>query len=314
MKYLLLTIMILCHVLCISQDVVMNSYELSPTQLNPALNGTACGVRLSTNMQKVSINKDFYALRASVDAPVILRDKWSLGIGYSYVQDVFGDSNYGAKNHTFSTSMIKKLGSKIISHRIALGLEGGLSNRSLNGKNLRWPSQIGPNGFDNTQSIGEDPALDFNILYKDINIGLDYIAKWQNDNLLNIGIAFNHINQPNISFLGNAVPIKTRAVYYLRSKYMISTKFGLAPTIFYTTMNNQSTYFASLGTQYAFVDDKIIGTLTAGYQKNNQPFVGLQIRIKQLSIGANVTISDEESITRKFETSLTYTFGSYACD
>jgi hypothetical protein len=300
-----------------SQDLILNNYDLAPKQLNPALNGSACGIRVATNMQK-SIGTstkyaEFLAYSASVDAPILLKKQWRVGVGYGYLSDVVEASQYGVKSHMLASSIMKTISIDNVAHRFSLGLEGGLSNRRLNGKNLKWPSQIGPNGFDPSLPTNEDPALDFDFIYKDINLGLDYEAKWQNDDVVNFGIVFNHINNPNVSFLGSQVALKTRAVYYLRTKYMLSPKFGFAPMLYYTSMGNQNTYFGRLGAEYAFDENKTIGTLTAGYQKNNIAFIGAQIRHRDLSFGINTTFGDD-SIFRKIETYISYTFGSYACN
>lgn len=290
-----------------AQDIVLSDYRLYQMQLNPALVGNDHGVRISAFFQNQKFLGSSFsnAFGTSIDSPVKLGKSLTLGLGYQFYRDVAGESKYGAKNHQLSAALTKNIEKHNVKHGFSLGMLLGFNNQSFDNDNLRWPSQIGPNGFNPTLPSGE-PLTDLNVIYFGLNLGANYSLKSSKNHQLDAGFAINNINRPNVSFLGTENKLYARKIYYLRPTIMISEKTGVVGSFFYTKQGVHSTYNFSSGILLT-KKDKFLN-VNFGYQKNNMPFVSMFLGNKKIKIGSNYSFVVNKIAGNKIEGFVSYTF------
>lgn len=290
-----------------AQDVVLSDYRLYQMQLNPALAGNDNGVRISTFFQNQKLFGSSFtnAFGISIDSPVKLRKSLTLGLGYQFYRDMTGETKFGAKNHQLSAALTKNIGKQNLTHAFSLGILFGFNNQSFDNDNFRWPSQIGPNGFDPNLPSGVS-VTDLSIIYFGLNLGANYSLKSNKNHQLDVGFAINNINRPIVSFLGTENKLYTRKIYYLRPTIMIKEKVGVVGSFFYTEQGVHNTYNFSSGVLIT-KNDKFIN-VNFGYQKNDMPFVSIFLGYKKIKIGSNYNFATNKLAANKIEGFISYTF------
>lgn len=307
LKSLKVLTIILLAIQISAQDIVLSDYRLYQIQLNPALAGNGDGIRMSSFFQNTKFFNSTLsnAFGATVDAPVKLSKSISLGLAYQFFRDVAGESKFGARNHQLSTALTKKILKGNLTHALSVGMQYGINNQSVSNENLRWPSQIGPNGFDPTIPSGE-PNLDLSFTYLALNIGANYSLKSDKNHQLDAGFAINNINRPIIAFLGNENKLFNRNIYYIRPTMMLTEKVGIVASIFFTEQGQHNSYNYSSGIVLT-KNDKFIN-VNLGYQKNDMPFVSIFLGNKNIKFGSNYIFVAKDIGASKLEAFMSYTF------
>jgi len=289
MKYTSVFILIFITNTCFCQQAISSQYTLIPTELNAGLTGSACGLRAITHYQSIRYkylaSTTFINYGASLDMPVKLKNGDRIGLGYNYIGDLAGESAYSNTGHSLNVAYLKRLsfveGKPTL---VSLGLSAGFVKNTVNVGGLRWPSQIGPNGFDATMNPNENFAG--SIRYPNVNMGLAFTGPITSSISTNSGISINHINTPNVSFLGSNIPLKSRIIAYTRIDIMLNKTWSIHPSLYYTKQGSNNFYM--MGTDFTFHlnQDNAI-SVGGGYGKNDQPFINAGVNINRLNIGLN---------------------------
>ncbi len=273
--------------------------------------GSDCGTRLYTFYQNQ--NNDFFLFQnfgLNVDAPIYNKNNFKIGTGYKFTKDMAGESKFSNSSHLLAVSASKTYTTTAAKQEIALGFEGGIARRSINPAGIRWPSQIGPTGFDPKIPSGED--FDQAIRFMDMNMGVQYSIHWKEKYSITTGMSLAYINKPNISFLFADEKEKVRTNLYITANYRLNDQFEFSPSFIYTQHGQHQIYNVNMGTRYYLKPQSWI-CLDLGYLQYQQPFVAISTGVKKLIIFTSYNLVNNAGLT-KFETGISYVFGSKNCN
>lgn len=251
-KQLLLGLIFLISSQLVSaQDFHLSQYDAPPLFLNPALTGMFDGqyrIHGHYRTQWSAIATHPYTTAGlSFDRPI---KKFGAGLQIMNYRAGTGDYNV--------FSVLLSLGYDVVidkkkRHHLALGIQGGINQKSVNIDKLTFGNQYSSangGGFDASISSSEI-FNNTSMLIHDINAGaLYYFAKVNARLNPFIGFSGFHLTQPNESFFGaqNKLPIR----YYLHggTKININEKLQLMPKFIYMNQINDQEYTATILLHY----------------------------------------------------------------
>lgn len=186
-----------------AQDHLYSQFFNSPIYLNPALTGQFKGdlrMNLIYRNQWSSVPGTLSYLSASIDYNV---PKFGGGIGLLFTRSSEGTAYLDKTN--ISGVYSYSVGSE--DFVLSFGLQAGITNRVIDYSKLVFGDQVDPTlGIVPGASAGSLPFN--NKFYFDSGVGTNLVI-----GNFNIGLAMQHINQPNESFTGtpSKLPIRTNA-------------------------------------------------------------------------------------------------------
>ncbi len=192
-------------------DLHFSQFYQSPTNLNPALTGVMnCNIRLTANYRNqwssvTGFENSFNTYSASYDQRIPVGRFDYFGVGLTLVGDVAGTSEFTTNTAKVSGSYSKRMGGyRDESHYLVVGVDAGISQRSIDFLALRWGTQHnGDGGFDPTLDSQEGGNFDRdNFAFADLSAGLLWFSVLDENNSFFIGGAYSHLNRANISFNG----------------------------------------------------------------------------------------------------------------
>ncbi|MFN8304892.1 MAG: PorP/SprF family type IX secretion system membrane protein [Saprospiraceae bacterium] len=207
-KFFLLTLCFFSFSLAVfSQDKHFTQFYAAPLTLNPALSGNFEGkyrVGMIYRDQWRSILDNpikSFALGADLrfDAPGKSVYDDAVGLGILFFNDKVSVVDFNTTQIALSLAYHKALG---VDNRqyLSIGLQGGLTQRSVNYESLNFNDEFEGNGFTGPTS---ELLPENNIAYTDYNVGLNYTARFGQDGAVFAGAALHHFLQPVISFNRN---------------------------------------------------------------------------------------------------------------
>lgn len=219
-----------------AQDIHFSQFYMSPLNLNPAMTGVMNSqVRVIGNYrnQWASVLKSnaFSTYSVSYDQKIAVGRYDYFGIGGTFWGDKAGQSDFKTLQGKMSASYSKRMGGyRSKSHYLVVGVEGGVSQRSIDFLNLRWGSQHdGEGGFDATAISGENFDRD-NFLFADISAGLMWFTVFDEYSNFYVGGAFSHLNRANQSFDSEQdIPLYSKFTIHAGAELMGQSRVGLVP-------------------------------------------------------------------------------------
>ena len=245
---LLLLIILLHRMPGFAQDHMSSQFFNSQLYLNPALTGQFEGdlrMNLIYRNQWTNVPGTFSYLSASVDYNVprfgggigLLVTHSSEGTAYLDMTNISGVYSYSVGSEDFVLSF---------------GLQAGVTNRTLDYSKLVFGDQIDPTlGIVSGSSAAAGSFPYNNKFFFDSGLGTNLAI-----HDFNIGLALQHLNQPNESFTGTPVklPIRTNAHVSYRwdlnegdNLYDDEKSYVIPSVVFYKQSNAES---YSIGMQY----------------------------------------------------------------
>ncbi len=219
-----------------AQDIHFSQFYMSPLNLNPAMTGVMnCNHRIVANYrnQWSSVLKQnaYNTYSASYDQKMAVGRYDYFGLGGTLWGDKAGESEFATLQARLSGSYAKKMGGyRRKAHYLVFGADLGVSQRSINSANLKWPSQHdGKGGFDGT--IAGEPIDDPNFLFLDMSAGILWFSVFNEDNNFYFGGAFNHLNRANQSFDDQNIPLYSKFTFHAGGEFMVGKRFGLVPGV-----------------------------------------------------------------------------------
>ena len=194
-----------------AQDVHFSQYEYAPLQLNPGLAGANAVMQANINFrtQWASVGVPYQTIAASVEGRFNDKKRMKKGIfagGLNFFNDQSG-------NLPLATTKINLfLAYHLILDRhntLGLGVYSGYGQRTFDGSRGQWGSQY--------DGMAYNPNLPSNEVFSrnqfgffDAGTGLVYTYKsdegymtQNNHRLVNAGVSFYHVNQPQYSFIAD---------------------------------------------------------------------------------------------------------------
>jgi type IX secretion system PorP/SprF family membrane protein len=212
-----LSILPICVLFCLiavrpfeaaAQDKEFTQFYATPLTLNPALTGNMEG-----KYRVASIYRDQW--RKVLDNPIttfavagdfrfnarkksVYND--AVGLGLVFVNDRVNVIDFNTTQIAVSLAYHKALD---VDERqfLSLGLQGGVTQRSVNYASLNFHDEFdGINGY-NLPSLENLPENNF--AYPDYNVGLNYSARFGRATAIYAGVALHHFLEPNVSFFNS---------------------------------------------------------------------------------------------------------------
>ncbi|MEZ5056072.1 MAG: PorP/SprF family type IX secretion system membrane protein [Saprospiraceae bacterium] len=234
-----------------AQDPIFGQFYTAPTMLNPALNGVFQGqFRVHANYREqwssVLGSDPFRTIGAGFEWRQNVVNEDYLGISVNALGDQAGMANFATTRGNLGLSFMKQLsgGYRSASQYLVAGGQFGLGQHSLDYGNLWFSRQFdsGTSSVDQTLSTGENFGNGNTDVYVNINAGLLWYALFDDNFSLYAGAALNHINEPNISFLGDQTEILPRRwVYHVGGEIPFNRQLSLLPAAMLTTQGESMT-------------------------------------------------------------------------
>lgn len=245
--------------LAISQDIHFSQFYMSPLNLNPALTGVMnCDKRFIGNYrnQWASVLKSnaYNTYAASYDQRIPVGRYDYFGIGGGAYGDVAGQLGYGTMAAKLAGSFSKRMaGNRVNSHYLVAGFDIGFAQRRFDLSKAQFGSQHdGQGGFD--PSLPGEAVDNSSVSYGDLTVGLLWFSVLDKNNFY-AGIAYSHLNQPNISFNNGFIdPLEGKITAHLGGEFEIKNDLHLVPG---AVMFRQGEAFElNLGSSAKFITQK----------------------------------------------------------
>jgi type IX secretion system PorP/SprF family membrane protein len=289
-----------------AQDPHFSQYFSSPLTFNPALTGYFDGTqRLSLQTRNQwSIAGDGYTTGTfSLDSRILKKqtasnDRWGVGLMGLYDQSAGGV--YKNTYVSLSTAFNKGLDEEG-NQRIGIGIQTTLATKRIDVNSVSFGNQFNGSGFDLSLPNGES-VINRSLNYIDLNAGLLYNFKDDNDNRFSFGGSAFHLLQPRLSFFSNGNPV-------------LPTRYTLHASAVIPVQNNNRVFISTHFMQQAQATEFVIGGAYAwninssdyhlyagGWLRVNDaiyPYLGLQGNQWQLGLSYDITQTDIRQSVRK---------------
>lgn len=302
-----------------AQDIHFSQFNASPLTLNPALTGKLeCTYRAAINYRNQwnAVPAPYVTYSAAFDA-ALFREKFngsSLGVGVLGFNDRSGDGNLTNTTLGLSLAYHQRVGE---SSFLSAGFQGAFVNSSVDMVNLVFPNQIGPNGVIAGSVSGEayEP-----VQYADLNLGMHWSTVLDGFSF-NLGGAYYHALDPNISLLQEEVPLPPRLVVHGGFTTELGDYYSLSPSVLFMQQGpaqqinagasfgyhtDESALYFGLWHRYA---GAIGDDATPGNSDAIIALVGVEFSSLLLGFSYDITISDAAQANQSrggFELSLSY--------
>jgi type IX secretion system PorP/SprF family membrane protein len=240
-KYLVLAFVVMSSTIMMGQDIHFSQFYMSPLNLNPAMTGLLnCKTRLIVNYRNQwsqALTSDAYSTYSvSYDQKVAVGRSDYFGIGGTFWGDTAGELNYGTTQGRLSFSYSKKMGGYRQSAKyLVFGADAGITQRRVDLRGARWPSQHDGNGnFDATLQGSSQDISDPNFIHADLSAGLLFFNVMDANTNYYIGLALHHLNQSNVSFVqGSTDNLTSRLTFHGGGQFEINKDFSILPGFIY---------------------------------------------------------------------------------
>lgn len=203
-----------------AQDVHFSQIDVNPTLFDPAYSGFFDGQgRLGLNYrnQWASISEPFqtFAITAEMSILRSKRQRYGINLGLFAYHDLAGALNYG----TTAADII-------------LSVHKALSSRGHNLISLAASLGVGQFGFDDSRTdMTIHETFDINrSTFFNLGLGVAYFHQFHDDLYIKFGLSGQHLNEPNISYLGLDDTYLIRKFNgYIRSEWRCTDNVALLP-------------------------------------------------------------------------------------
>lgn len=312
-------IFLFLYSVCFSQDIHFSQFYAAPLVLNPANTGNFDGDwRIINNYrnQWKAIPVPFNTFGFGIDKNIMVKEK-KFGAGLQIV--------YDQSAGLLSLSKIFLSGNykiNISENIFSLGLQAGLAIRSFSFGNLTFPDQYDSNiGYFNPQLNNNDPTLQQNLLYFDLNTGILWSRKI-NRIEPEAGYTICHLNNPKETFLPGTNRLPARHILNAGIKITLNYQWYVIPRCMYMFQKNATDLLAGGNVYYIIPNLNIVANTVfagayfrGGYKRNSDAMIlvaGAKIQNFEAGISYDINVSDLSKATKNrgaFEISLIYIIG-----
>lgn len=214
------------------QDVHFSQSESIPLYINPALAGNFEGQgRLIFNHKNQwnSFTQAYSTNAVSFDfEQQVINPQMSIASGIQLLSDIAGVGNFGTKLFMIPLTIHYQFPSPEL--RISLGIYGGITQYGLEVIRLSFGDQF--NGHYYNPSISTGEAYSGNAPgFADFGTGIQFtfpLHNWE----LSSGLAYYHVNQPSISFSGQAYSvIPKKATINISAEKELKSSLRIKPSL-----------------------------------------------------------------------------------
>jgi type IX secretion system PorP/SprF family membrane protein len=262
------------------QDVHFSQFYSSPLTLNPAMTGLIQGdIRAVANHRNpwAKISKPYTTSAASVDGALQVggNEADRLGLGGRFVMDQAGGGELNTMDVSIMAAYHKALGNEG-NHRIVLGAEGGILQKSLASDELVFPNQVTSTGINSNLPSDENISGEESEIAPDFGAGVMYYYRSEDDFIFHSGLGVHHLFEPTYQFLGSEGSVGKRWVANMGVNYKVSKLLRLKPAVLY--MNQSKASEITFGSNFEFT--------LSDYKVTTTAFAGTWYRVGDAMIGA----------------------------
>lgn len=301
-KYYIFIILTLIVILSNAQDIHFAQYNNTPLLINPSNAGEAGGDRFIINYRNQwrSITKNSYKTYSFSYDTYFKKDKFAFG--FMAYKDKAGDGNFSTSQ--FNATLATKVNFNEKNY-LKLGLQAGLTQKSLGLTQLTWNNQIQDGVINENIASGENSSIE-NEAFFDMSSGILFTSQMTEGSKLNIGFSAYHVNRPKYHFISDNTNINIRwnthinieinkadnsnMVYYPSILYMQQgnhsevnfggiIKYNLGMNSIYTGKNKSSSLY--FGAFYR-VNDALIAYTRLNYRKQFDIAITYDINLSYL--------------------------------
>jgi type IX secretion system PorP/SprF family membrane protein len=258
--------------LVVAQDIHFSQFYMSPLTLNPGLAGVNYKFEAIVNYkdQWRGVAVPYKTFAASIDSRIRKKENrnsfWAGGI------NAFSDRAGDAKMGTFQANLTAAYHIGIAQyHRLGVGLQGGIAQRSINFSALKWSNQYDPyNGYNPDLPSGE-PGTVSSYSYGDLGVGL--VWSYNNTSGLvhvddtrdlqaNMGFAIFHTRQRNSFYKTSKEVLYPKYVFHGNGLISMRHNHGIALApgfVFLSQGTAREVYFGSLLRYNLILESKYTG-------------------------------------------------------
>lgn len=196
-----------------AQDLHFTQYNMSPLTLNPAFMGAFEGTARISGIYRDQwasvLQNQFSSPSVGIDAPLLrgFRENDWVGVGGILTSDNVGEGDLQVGENLLGIAYHFAL-DKEGANMLTLGVQGGNVTRQLdptaNGLIFadELPEDVGGGGLG--LGKGGDRSVNDQVSYLDFNVGLMLRSRLEGGDMVEAGLAFNHITQPEYSFVSRS--------------------------------------------------------------------------------------------------------------
>ena len=292
MKHLL-AIALMCACWCASwgQDVHFTQFAESPLNLNPANAGHFEGDwRISNNYRRqwAMLGDPFVTAAIGFDVPLDVFGH-KVGVGGWILNDVSGALGLNVFQANLQAAYHKKLGM----NRLRGGLQVSYVAKSFSTNNLSFPDQFEWDaGVFNPALATSATGFGQQSSFVDLSAGIGWSRRfrtWTPD----IGLSFQHLNQPNDAFFSTANNLPMRTTVNAAATFDLNETWYLWPRVLYLSQASATQTALSSFVGYRLPQNKAnvksvyLGPAwRTGINRNSDAVAGVAgIRFKNLQLG-----------------------------
>jgi len=283
-----------------AQDLHFSQFMNSPLLTNPANTGfiPQADYRLGVNYrnQWSAIMTVPYKTMSAWGDVQVFRDRMEngwVGLGGVILRDVAGSGNLTSTKFYGSVAYHQMINAGSL---LSAGFNVGISNKSINVTNLKFPDQFDGKFFDNHLPTGV--SLDkTSISYLDLQAGINY-AYFPTDKVYaNAGFSVMHVNTPEESFfnstdsVSNHVPM--RFTGFLNGSFKLNDQWIINPNIYGSFQAKAYEIVAGVNAHYNLGngDNELIGGIYYRLQDAIIPMIGIVFKDYTVTFTYDATMS-----------------------
>ncbi len=301
----LLTICLLAISTSLSaQDIHFSQFYMAPMNLNPALTGIMnCNIRLSANYrnQWASIMKSnaYNTYNVAYDQRIPVGRYDYFGVGATFWGDQAGSLSFGTFQGKLSAAYSKKMGGyRQKSHYLSFGAEAAFGQRRLDLSAAQFGMQHdGEGSFDALLDPQENSLNRNSFLYADLSAGLLWFSVFDKETNVFFGLAYHHLNQPNLTFYdGTVEALYSKLTFHGGGEFMFNSDVGMVPGLMIRLQGPSMEVIPGTSLKFIF-----------GNSRDEQSFqAGLWVRISNSAVKS--VLADAAILSTRFDYN-NFTFG-----
>jgi type IX secretion system PorP/SprF family membrane protein len=270
-----------------AQDLHFSQFSTTPTYINPALTGKFNGdlrATLNHRTQWKSVTIPYQTFAAAVDFSSLGMAKY-LGTGLSVYYDKAGDSRLTTFKADISASYKFNL-SYDRRHSMALGLQGGLKNVTIDYSALRFDNQYNGTVYDPSRVTGESFNYD-RVFGASFSTGLMYLYSDQKKVIL-AGIGIHNLVRTNLSYFETGEsPLNTRFTAHFGAEIAAGEEYVITPALFYGRQGVIYEFIVGSQLKKILIDDRIYRAVSFGayYRNQDAGFLTANIEVNDYNLG-----------------------------
>ncbi len=311
MRKSLLSFILLAITFAVSaQDIHFSQYYASPLTLNPALTGKFNGTyrfQAIYRNQWASVTVPYVTYSGSADFGLFRNSLGNdvIGLGLMVYSDQSGDGHLTSQSVLLSLAYHKAL-DRDNRHQISLGFQGGMVQKRIDLGGLYFEDQWDGSGFGPPTS----EILDDNMMYPDFNAGFLWNSNFSENFDLYAGFSYNHITEPNETFLGATNKLDSRYAFHAGMSIGIGDNLDLLPSVLYLSQTSAQEISTGAALGYQMTDETTL--YFGGWYRFNDAFIpvaAIEFYGFRIGLSYDVNVSDLKAASRSmgaFEVSLIY--------